>query len=111
MSTVTYRAPSVDPEVFSIIENNYYIDSHHLKVLSEKEIYLHQGASLSYIVEGYIECTLASRPQVFWYQLMHFPFSEQEWRVDIVPYYYDSAKMKELRDVEVNLVYGEPLPR
>lgn len=111
MSTVTYRAPAVEPEVFSIISDHYMIDPHHLKVLSQKEIYLNQNASLSYIVEGYIECTLASRPLIFWYQMMHFPYAEQEWKADIVPYSCDGTKKKELRDVELNLVYGEPMPR
>ena len=105
MSTVTYRHPNVDPEVLAIIGDNYMIDTHRLVVL------FHQNASLTYLVEGYVECDVTARPLIFWYQMMHFPCSEQEWRVDIVPYTCDGTKMKELRDVSVNLVYGEPMPR
>lgn len=111
MSAVTYRHPTVDPEILAIIGDNYMIDANRLVVLSRKEHYFHQNASLTYLVEGYVECDVTARPLIFWYQMMHFPCSEQEWRVDIVPYTCDGTKMKELRDVSVSLVYGEPMPR
>lgn len=111
MSNVTYRHPNVDPEILSIIETNYYIDARHLNVLSKKEHYFHRKASLAYLVEGYIGCALSSRQVVFWYQMMQFPLAKQEWKVDIVPYTCDGTKMKELRDIDVHLVYGEPMPR
>lgn len=111
MSTVTYRHPDVDTEVLAIIGDNYMIDAHRLIVLSRKEHYFHENASLTYLVEGYIECNVTARPLIFWYQMMHFPRAEQEWRVDVVPYTCDGTKMKELCDVSVSLVYGEPMPR
>lgn len=111
MSTVTYRHPNVDPEVLAIIGDNYMIDVHHLVVLSREEHCFHQNASLTYLVEGYVECHVTSRPLIFWYQMMHFPRAEQEWKVDVVPYTCDGTKMKELRDIGVSLVYGEPMPR
>lgn len=111
MSAVTYRHPTVDPEILAIIGDNYMIDANRLVVLSRKEHYFHQNASLTYLVEGYIECNAFARPLIFWYQMMHFPYAEQEWKVDIVPFTCHGIKMKELRDVSVNLVYGEPMPR
>lgn len=111
MSAVTYRHPNVDPEVLAVIGDNYMIDTHRLVVLSREEHYFHENASLTYLVEGYIECNVTARPLIFWYQMMHFPRAEQEWRVDVVPYTCDGTKMKELRDVSVSLVYGEPMPR
>lgn len=111
MSAVTYRHPTVDPEILAIIGDNYMIDANRLVVLSRKEHYFHQNASLTYLVEGYVEYNVAARPLIFWYQMMQFPCAEQEWRADIVPYTCDGTKMKELRDVIVNLVYGEPMPR
>ena len=111
MATVTYRHPDVDPEVLAIIGENYMIDAHRLVVLCREEHYFHQNASLTYLVEGYVECNVTARPLIFWYQMMHFPRDEQEWRVDIVPYTCDGTKMKDLCDEPVNLVYGEPMPR
>ena len=51
MSAVTYRHPTVDPEVLAIIGDNYMIDAHRLVVLSREEHYFHQNASLTYLVE------------------------------------------------------------
>ena len=41
MSAVTYRHPTVDPEVLAIIDDNYMIDARHLVVLSKEEYYFH----------------------------------------------------------------------
>ena len=78
MATVTYRHPTVNVEVLQAISNNYYIDTPHLSVLTQKEHRLHPKASLDYLVEGYVACTLNSRQIVFWYQMGHFPYDEDE---------------------------------
>lgn len=108
MSIMIYRHPNVDPEVLAIISENYYIDAQHLVVLSREEHHFHPNASLTYLIEGYIACTLSSRQMVFWYQMMHFPHDENEWQADVVPF---TNAGREVRGAKVNLVYGEPMPK